>query len=432
MATTQYIGARYVPIFYTATDNTNSWEAGVQYEPLTIVTYLNQSYTSKKPVPTTVGNPYDNPEYWVMTGGYNAQVAQLINSVHDVEDEVENINSREKRNFILIGDSFSSGVDGDDNSQRVEGGGWADRAATILEARGHNVYYMGNRVLGGNSGFASSGPFIDMLQYIVENDVDDPETITDVVVLGGTNDYNASVLSSVPAAVQAFMNYCKNTLPNAFVKVGCLSTMISAMHDTAPYYRTVESYGGAFIGDLTNLMCLKNLIGGDGLHLNATGYAVYAPFITSAILTGNCWFEFMGNCELTMNTSKFTANGNASLKPYIFYRMTPYSFDIGMDLSANGFSIEFVDDSLVMTGQTLVVGTIDGLPNRPAPSGKLWDFDILGVDSTNQILAPVQRAWGYIDGDSLKMSTTSGYFGSSSNYSKFVTFPERTYRSNNK
>ena len=54
MAVHQYIGARYVPIFYTASDNSNDWEAGVQYEPLTIVTYLNQSYTSKKQVQASV------------------------------------------------------------------------------------------------------------------------------------------------------------------------------------------------------------------------------------------------------------------------------------------------------------------------------------------------------------------------------------------
>lgn len=71
----QYIGARYVPLFYDGPEG-NNWQAGVAYDPLTIVTYLNTSYTSKKPVPAAVGNPQANPDYWVATGNYNAQVEE--------------------------------------------------------------------------------------------------------------------------------------------------------------------------------------------------------------------------------------------------------------------------------------------------------------------------------------------------------------------
>ena len=74
MAVTQYIGARYVPKFYENSDGTEEWRAGVEYEPLTIVTYNGNSYTSKKPVPSNIGNPSDNPSYWAATGNYNQQV----------------------------------------------------------------------------------------------------------------------------------------------------------------------------------------------------------------------------------------------------------------------------------------------------------------------------------------------------------------------
>lgn len=81
--TTQYIGARYVPVFYDGNNGSN-WESGVEYEPLTIVTYLGNSYTSKKPVPATVGNPADNGAYWAATGTYNAQVDSYREEVLDV------------------------------------------------------------------------------------------------------------------------------------------------------------------------------------------------------------------------------------------------------------------------------------------------------------------------------------------------------------
>lgn len=73
----QYIGARYVPKFYENSLGNTDWESGVSYEPLTIVTYNGNSYTSKKPVPAGIGAPPANGSYWVATGIFNAQLAQI-------------------------------------------------------------------------------------------------------------------------------------------------------------------------------------------------------------------------------------------------------------------------------------------------------------------------------------------------------------------
>ena len=48
MAVTQYIGARYVPLYI------GEWDASIEYEPLSIVTYQGASYTSKQAVPVGV------------------------------------------------------------------------------------------------------------------------------------------------------------------------------------------------------------------------------------------------------------------------------------------------------------------------------------------------------------------------------------------
>ena len=88
MALHQYIGARYVPKFYVNSDNTSEWRSGVIYEPLTIVTYNNKSYTSKKPVPANIGNPSANPDYWVATGNYNQQIADISARFDDLEATV--------------------------------------------------------------------------------------------------------------------------------------------------------------------------------------------------------------------------------------------------------------------------------------------------------------------------------------------------------
>lgn len=83
MSTRQYIGARYVPKFYDFEGSTE-WRSGVSYEPLTIVTRNGNSYTSKKPVPTNIGAPESNAEYWAATGIYNSQLEHYVDLVNQI------------------------------------------------------------------------------------------------------------------------------------------------------------------------------------------------------------------------------------------------------------------------------------------------------------------------------------------------------------
>lgn len=90
MATRQYIGARYVPKFYDF-NGSPEWRSGVAYENLTIVTRNGNSYTSKKPVPSNIGEPENNPEYWVSTGIYNEQIETYRQLTLAVSDRVDDL-----------------------------------------------------------------------------------------------------------------------------------------------------------------------------------------------------------------------------------------------------------------------------------------------------------------------------------------------------
>ena len=68
----QYIGARYVPLFGRKDEESIEWDNTGEYEPLTIVLYQGNSYTSRQYVP--VGVDITNLTYWANTGNYNAQV----------------------------------------------------------------------------------------------------------------------------------------------------------------------------------------------------------------------------------------------------------------------------------------------------------------------------------------------------------------------
>ena len=50
MSVREYIGARYVPIFADPLE----WDDERSYEPLTIVYYQGNSYTSRQSVPTGI------------------------------------------------------------------------------------------------------------------------------------------------------------------------------------------------------------------------------------------------------------------------------------------------------------------------------------------------------------------------------------------
>lgn len=81
---TEYIGSRYVPKF---TDNPNSqWTNTVTYEPLTIVLYQGNSYTSRQFVP--IGIDITNTEYWAETGNYNAQIEAYRQEVQGFDGRI--------------------------------------------------------------------------------------------------------------------------------------------------------------------------------------------------------------------------------------------------------------------------------------------------------------------------------------------------------
>ena len=71
---TQYIGARYVPIFGRIGEDSIEWDNSKEYEPLTIVSHAGNSYTSRQYVP--IGIDIANTDYWALTGNYNAQIEQ--------------------------------------------------------------------------------------------------------------------------------------------------------------------------------------------------------------------------------------------------------------------------------------------------------------------------------------------------------------------
>lgn len=81
----QYVGARYVPKIMS------EWDKNIPYEPLSIVTYKGNSFTSKIPVPAKVD--IGDETYWVNTGNYNAQIEEYRKEALEAKQLANNTNT---------------------------------------------------------------------------------------------------------------------------------------------------------------------------------------------------------------------------------------------------------------------------------------------------------------------------------------------------
>lgn len=193
----QYVGARYVPKVM------GEWNKALQYEALSIVTYLGNSFTSKVPVPANID--ISNKSYWVNTGNYNAQVeayrqetAQLKN---DLNNEIINRKNDTKDNILWIGDSYSVNY-----NHKLPNG-----VRYMLNANNWYEYSKGGA---GFSGAWAGASFNDLIEQAKnEMSASQKEMIKYVYIVGGANDSSfdwsnlkTNVVSTVKNARESFPN----------------------------------------------------------------------------------------------------------------------------------------------------------------------------------------------------------------------------------
>lgn len=254
----------------------------------------------------------------------NNAVQNINNDIQNLQGDIDNLADEipSKRRYILIGDSYAVGIDGDNNTQRVSGGGWGDRFKAMAT---YTDVYFKTEALGGVYGFASSRPFLEVLQA-TEQEIDNKDLITDIVVLGGTNDL--PVYQQIEPKIQEFCTYAKSHFPNAEISIGVLGVNIPNLYSRVlPEYQKCTKYGAKFIHDTVGLFCFREYVGADGTHLNLNGYTFYQQYINEAILTGNCHFHF--NLVITQATLLNTFSNNHEAV-YWEYDITENSFRLGL------------------------------------------------------------------------------------------------------
>lgn len=221
----QYIGARYVPKFYENSAGTAEWRSGVIYEPLTIVTWNGNSYTSKKTVPAEIGDPSANPSYWVATGIFNQQVESLredLETLSGVVDsntqQIGNMEPRlsriDDRKVIFIGDSFCDG--------NVGGSGLSHGIYSVFTVRASLTDGVNAKLYSkGGAGFianAQGKTFMDLAMDAVADGSFDADEVSDIIIATAGNDGGQS-MGDINSAKNAVFDYLHANYPYATIYI---------------------------------------------------------------------------------------------------------------------------------------------------------------------------------------------------------------------
>lgn len=374
--TRQYIGARYVPKF------DGEWKENKVYEPLTIVEYNNGSYTSKIPVPA--GTLPTNKEYWALTGSTNGFIQKLQGDVEDLKVELDTTNARldttnenvtnveerttalerevtDKR-YIFITDSYGDNSAG---ALNYDGDTWIEFCCNYLgiSPTAPRVY----KKASAGAGFSvASNSFLSALSSL-ENDVENPQTITDIVVCGGCNDSGHRILDNEFAE---FKQYCDLHYPLATVHVGHIGWFNTADFDlwrgtlAVQAYASCGDFGFHYLTNVEYIMHKYNLFG-NGHHPNITGSKKIGVGVAQALKYGSCDVTYNSNPTLSYFTT--FDHSNAVLQPMMSLNNAGCNFSLDYINTSDGSSLSEIElyfanpvDFSFGKGAALAFATVSG------------------------------------------------------------------------
>ena len=340
----QYIGARYVPII------DGEWNANKKYDALTIVTYFNNSYTSKKPVPIGVLPTDEN--YWALTGNYNAQVEEYRQETENVKTELDNVGKRveffERKNIRIIGDSYGT-TNGSGEMEIIPYPAYLKNYLRLDDEHYKTAHQNG-------AGFGN-GRFLTLL-----NSFDDDDTVTDLYVFGGWNDVDSRyTIDVVHANMEAFSVQARLKFPNAKLHLGMLAYAYSISQENLYSLTELDRYTygqcsrhGFDVYEATTGVCVSQSAGRwvntttvQGMSHPSTEGSIYiAIALCNLINGGNVAIDYTTTSSDVTPTEPFTTVNHAKIA------------------SINNGSIVskwFVDNEIIILCENGVGATINGV-----------------------------------------------------------------------
>lgn len=315
------------------------WVPEMEYPPLAFVQYGDDTYLALQDVPANT--PITDEKYWMKTGATMEQIIDLQNRMNAAEQSIANLEQQVKkaygRNFILIGDSFGVGTNGDNTGSIVPGGGWNRRFKTLMTDHCF-VWHPRETEIDPTEpfGFTRNSTFLKALQQANGDPDVYNDTITDIVVLGGTND--SINIGTIEDNIALFCDYALRTFKNATIHIGVLSALKNSIKALHSAYGTCTKYGASFINTTTLLCSIKPWIGADNVHLNVTGYDMVCPYVFDAILNGNTYYSIPAIMQVTPAASYTSVRPADAIRLRI--DVTPDGWEFKLYGSQNNGSVE--------------------------------------------------------------------------------------------
>lgn len=303
MATRQYVGARYVPKFFDNPDGSNEWLTGIPYEALTIVTYSDIQFISKKPVPANIGAPNENTEYWIVSNsGGGGDLTPILNDIETLKTDVANIQKEinlEKR-YIFIMDSYGRYTNEDGRNA-------PQQAYYDLGITNSYVFWKGS--------YSFYNDTLNFTNLLKENDSNiDKDAITDIFVIGGANDMQGNINPRIEKGIENFCSYVKSNYPNATINIGFVSQSFSNLN--IPYfnqvrqaYQSCSKYGAKYMENSEYIMRGYSYYISDLVHPTAESVNRIAKQCEKMILQYSCDVHETMNIDVIINPNGIFKTG---------------------------------------------------------------------------------------------------------------------------
>lgn len=286
---------------------------------------------------------------------------QIENATYNIKDSVARNSiaslNREKR-IVCIGDSYAKGSQND-------GVGWPSILQTKLGLSNSNFYWWGES----SGGFVKTGfegyTFLTLLQAHL-SEITNKDTITHVIVCGGTNDAVLDDYTSLlQPAITSFISYCNTQFPNAKVLVGFCGGNASVRstdyerrermyNNNLASYSYAQNYKNSiYMSGMENIMKVISRYADDLIHANNEGYTRIANCISQYINNGN-YIEYSGKniiipIENSNNTFTVTTYGNGDLTT--ISKSSPSRIDFSTEQSTSGSELYLsADNTLANVG----------------------------------------------------------------------------------
>lgn len=324
----QYVGARYVPVFADPLE----WSDQREYEPLTIVTYQGDSYTSMQSVP--VGVDIDNTAYWVQTGNYNAQIeayrqevlaygGRITANANAIAAETQARESEVAEAMADIAAETQARIDGDNAlALRIDS---LSKQTPVQNENGRNAVFIGdsfmapttsypqklayftaqlmgwtmyNYAYGGSGWVDEAGAAMNFYHQIQKaaQQISIPVADVDYIVIGGGfNDWNdptpltydqlySAALQTIKEARAQFPNAQIIAIPMMFRNYG----VDTHMHDLYSAIVAGIAASGVAVKVIKDAymwqLGFKNV---DGVHPTVELYKIMAQYVASKVMGGD-------------------------------------------------------------------------------------------------------------------------------------------------